>query len=140
MTTKRLLQGAAISLAAVWMAVGCGDDGDDGAGTEADRIGVGAECTQDKDCPVVEGEPAMECLEFRGGYCGLSDCAGDADCPSGSACVQHDDGRTYCFRICLDKAECNLNRSAENSANCSSNVGFVDEQNEIRACVPPSSE
>ena len=48
-------------------AAGCGDDG----GTEADRLGVGAECTASEGCDVVD-EIELECLtEFKGGYCGL---------------------------------------------------------------------
>ncbi len=117
----------------VTLPLACGGD-DDGA-TEADRIGVAAECDESADCR--EGQ---DCLtQFRGGYCGLADCASDEDCPQGSACVAHDDGQNYCFRICLDKADCNRNRSLDNAANCSANITFVDGQTDIKACVPPSS-
>lgn len=112
---------------------GCGDD--DPPGTQADRLGVGAECTSDTQC--LQGQ---SCLGFKGGYCGIEGCTADAaSCPSGSACVSHDDGNTYCFRICVDKAECNLNRSLDNESNCSSNVEFVDPDVNVKACVPPSS-
>ena len=121
---------------------GCG--GDDS--TEADRIGVGAECTVDPSadppstCPVVEMDIQLDCLtQFKGGYCGLEGCTGDAGCPEGSACVAHDDGSNYCFRVCQDKPECNRNRSVENEANCSANIDFVDEPQDQKACVPPSS-
>lgn len=117
----------------------CGDDGG-GTGTEADRLGVGAQCTASEECLQVEGEPPTSCLlQFAGGYCGLSGCAGDEDCPRGSACVAHDDGATYCFLICRDKLECNANREADNAANCSSNVTYTDGAGALKACVPPSS-
>ena len=126
----------------VGIAAGCSGD----EGTEADRIGVGAECTADpgadppSTCPVVEMDIQLDCLtQFKGGYCGLEDCAGDADCPEGSACVAHTDGNNYCFRICQDKPECNRNRTPENESNCSANIDFVDDPQNRKACVPPSS-
>lgn len=112
-------------------------------GTDADRVGVGAACGADADCPVVvcdeEPCPELVCLrQFAGGYCGLADCTGDADCPFGSSCVAHDDGRDYCFRTCANKPECNLHRGPDVEANCSSSVVFVEPQSG-KACVPPSS-
>ena len=115
---------------ALWLP-SCGDD--DPPGTEADRLGVGAECASDELC--LEGQT---CLEFKGGYCGLAGCTDAASCPNGSACVRHDDGNTYCFRLCVNKAEYNINRSVDNEANCSSNVEFVDPGVHAKACVPPS--
>lgn len=108
----------------------CGDDG-----TEADRAGVGAECTEDEEC--AEGQ---RCLAFKGGYCGLEGCEENGDCPSGSLCVAHDDGENYCFRVCTDKAECNRNRSADVASNCASNIEFVPDDTQAKACVPPSSD
>jgi len=128
---------AGLALAA---AVGCGDD-DDGGGTDADRIGVGAMCTANADC-LQGGDAAIvqQCLQqFRGGYCGLTGCTGNVDCPYGSACVAHTDGQNYCFRICLDKGECNLNRTPDVESNCSANIDFVDGRQGSKACVPPSS-
>ena len=107
-----------------------------GSGTEADRLGVGAECSATDDC--LDDEIA-ECLAFRGGYCGFSGCEDDLDCPGGSACIAHDDGMNYCFLVCIDKIDCNINRSPEHEANCSSNVTFVDGAQGRKACVPPSS-
>lgn len=114
---------------------GCGDDS-----TEADRIGVGAECTTNEDCPP-QDELELACLtQFKGGYCGRVDCTGDVDCPEGSACVTHqEDGTNYCFRECQDKPDCNQNRSVENEANCVGSIDFVDPRNERKACEPPSS-
>ncbi len=117
-------------------ALGCGD------GTEADRIGVGAQCTAGAECESPEGFE-LECLpDFTGGYCGLEGCGGDVDCPEGSACVTHDDGANYCFRVCVNKyPDCNYNRSPANEANCngSGTVDFVDLPNDERkVCVPPS--
>ena len=49
---------------------GCGDDG-----TEADQLGVGAECTASEEC---DEDTNQVCLsQFAGGYCGLSAVEGD---------------------------------------------------------------
>lgn len=113
------------------------------SGNEADRVGVGRGCARDADCPIVECDvepcPVLVCLtRFGGGYCGLADCVADVDCPLGSACVIHDDGINYCFRLCDNKPECNLHRAPESESNCSSSVEFVEESSS-KACVPPSS-
>ncbi len=114
---------------------GCGDES-----TEADRIGVGAECVANEDCPP-QDELELECLtQFKGGYCGRVDCNGDEDCPEGSACVTHqEDGQNYCFRECLEKPDCNQNRTIDNAANCVGSIDFVDPRNERKACEPPSA-
>jgi hypothetical protein len=122
-----------IALLAAALAVGwgCGDDD-----TEADRLGVGAQCESTDEC---DPDIDLLCLpQFKGGYCGLSGCEADEDCPEASACVLHEDGETYCFRICSDKPDCNANRDLENEANCSSSVEFVEGANGRKACVPPS--
>ena len=119
------------------VAAGCGDEG-----TEADRIGVGAQCTDDGQCESADEEITLVCLtEFTGGYCGLEGCTGDVDCPQGSACVTNDNGTNYCYLVCTEggKEECNRNRSVENESNCSANIEFVDQHDEGKACVPPSS-
>ncbi|MBN2344003.1 MAG: hypothetical protein JXR45_21095 [Deltaproteobacteria bacterium] len=130
----------AMCTAGLFAWAGCGDDPP--PGTEADHVGVGAECVTNEDCPqpVDDSVPAQICLQqFDGGYCGIEDCTGNDDCPDGSACVAHDDGVNYCFRVCLDKSECNLNRTIDNQSNCSSNITFVDPNTNVKACVPPSS-
>jgi hypothetical protein len=104
-------------------------------GGGADDLGVGAQCTGNDQC---DSDTHQVCLMFKGGYCGLSGCTHDADCPTDSKCVMHTDGMNYCFRTCLDKPECNANRDAANEANCSSSVTFVDQNPGIKACVPPS--
>jgi hypothetical protein len=109
----------------------CGDDDD--PGSEAQRRGVGAACSSDAECP----ESASSCLAFKGGYCGLMGCTANENCPSGSACVRHDDGLNYCFLICRDKPQCNLYRPGVEEANCSASVSFV-ESTAAKACVPPS--
>jgi hypothetical protein len=104
-------------------------------GTAAQQSGVGRACAGDDDCA-----DDQRCLDFAGGYCGLQDCTADDDCPDGSACVAHTDGENYCFLVCLDKPECNGGRDAAEESNCSSNITFVDAQDDnIKACVPPSS-
>ncbi len=114
-----------------------------GTGNEADEVGVGAECSDAQECPAVDDDSAaaeLECLtQFAGGYCGLQDCSTNDDCPEGSACVAHDDSENFCFRLCDDKPECNVNRTEANESNCSSNVTFVDAETVGKACVPPSS-
>ena len=135
MTTRTL---AALLLSTCAALAGCSS-----SGNEADRLGVAWECTADADCPVIECEeepcPELACLtQFAGGYCGIADCTEDLDCPLGSACVAHDDGRNYCFRLCDNKPECNLHRSVDVEANCSASVEFVEPQS-LKACVPPSS-
>jgi hypothetical protein len=104
-----------------------------GGGTEADRRGVGAECTKAEDC-----QTGQQCLAFKGGYCGIQNCMADKDCPSGSACVRHTDNVNYCFRTCVEKIDCNRNRAVENESNCSSSITFVEGGKTTKACVPPS--
>lgn len=113
----------------------CGSDDDTGL-TEAQRHGVGASCTVDADCFV--GDTKLVCLPFKGGYCGLEGCESSDQCPPGSACVAHDDGRNYCFLLCNDKPECNYTRPVDVSANCSSKITFADAAKSSKACVPPS--
>lgn len=131
---------APVLLALLLLFMACGND-HHGIGTAADLIGVGAQCAEDDDCLQPEqGEPAQACLmQFKGGYCGLADCTRDSDCPSGAACVLHSDDNTYCFRICRDKSECNLNRIPDVYSNCSANVTFVETSQSAKACVPPSA-
>ncbi|RMH00226.1 MAG: hypothetical protein D6705_00875 [Deltaproteobacteria bacterium] len=128
-------------MAATTTATGCGDDHH--GSTEADEKGVGAACTNDADCNPedadTDGMQDQSCLtQFAGGYCGLEGCMDHDDCPEGSACVIHDDGKNYCFRICVDKSECNENRPADVESNCSANIDFTSPLS-VKACVPPSS-
>ncbi|MBA3453399.1 MAG: hypothetical protein H0T42_09940 [Deltaproteobacteria bacterium] len=119
----RLLLASAFALAA------CG-------GNESDELGVGAQCTATDECN--QDISATCLLQFKGGYCGLTGCLHDTDCPESSACVKHTDNVNYCFRICLDKPECNANRDGENEANCSGSATFVDGTMGRKACLPPS--
>src|SRR5687768_2367503 len=128
MPAKRNTLSARLPLAFIGFvlaATSCGDD----EGTEADRIGVAAQCTANDGCPTAyRGETPVEltCLrDFKGGYCGVIGCTRDGDCPDASACIAHTDGNNYCFRTCAEKVDCNVNRSVDNEANCSSNVSFV---------------
>lgn len=108
---------------------GCGGD-------DADSLGVGAQCTATADC---DDELAQTCLtQFKGGYCGITGCAHDTDCPADSACIRHDDQINYCFRTCGTKADCNANRDPVNEANCSSTAIFVDGDMGRKACSPPN--
>jgi hypothetical protein len=114
----------------------CSDDDEGEEQSEAQRTGVGASCVANEDCK--QTPAALECLSFKGGYCGLTGCQTNADCPAGSACVTHDDGINYCFLVCTDKPECNVTRPADSEANCSSSILFVQPGNNVKACVPPS--
>ena len=108
-------------------------------GSEADELGVGAQCTSNDEC-LQDDAFSQECLtQFKGGYCGLTGCASDLDCPEDSACVTHEDNVNYCFRICIDKIDCNVNRDLENESNCSSSTTFVEGAMGRKACIPPSS-
>jgi len=125
---------SSLALVLIGLSAGCGD-----GATEADRIGVGAQCNAAGDCPT-DSDIELECLtQFTGGYCGLEGCTSDVDCPEGSACVTHDDGSNYCFRVCRDKPDCNSNRSVANESNCVGSVTFVDARNDRKACEPPSA-
>ena len=125
-------------LALVFVAfIGCGDN-------TADEVGVGAECSGAMPCPSYvfdAGTMPLQCLAFKGGYCGLQGCANSAGGPRGSICVKHTDGTNYCFRACVDKPECNRRRSSANESNCSSSFNWAvpSEDTGSKACIPPSS-
>lgn len=119
------------TLVALVLVSACG--GDD---SEADRLGIGAQCDIDDDCLIEDDQVCL--TAFAGGYCGRADCATDLDCPEHSACIAGAD-TNYCFRTCIDKADCNANRDVEVEANCSANVTFLDGTQGRKACVPPSS-
>ena len=125
-----MLRFSAAAFLMMMFAFACGDDADD--------LGVGAQCSADDQCNV---DLMQVCLAFKGGYCGIKGCMTEEDCPDLSSCVAHSDGMNYCFRNCVDKAECNENRDAANEANCSSNITFVVPADNVglKACVPPSS-
>jgi hypothetical protein len=125
---KRVFCICVVAAGALLSATACDD------GSEADRKGVGAECAKVEDC-----QTGQQCLAFKGGYCGLQGCTADSGCPAGSACVNHVDGIKYCFRVCVEKVDCNRNRSVENESNCVANITFVEGSQNRKACVPPSS-
>jgi hypothetical protein len=103
----------------------CSDDAND--------RGVGAVCTTNNDCT----EEGQSCLtQFKGGYCGLSGCVRDADCPEGSACITEDDRVNYCFLVCADKPDCNANRPVEDEASCVSSLPFVEGAQGRKVCRP----
>lgn len=104
--------------------------------SNADSLGVGAQCTKTSECDTKLNEACL--TQFKGGYCGLEGCVHDTDCPTDSACITHTDGHNYCFRTCATKGDCNANRDPINESNCSSSVTFVDPQMNRKACVPPS--
>jgi len=105
-------------------------------GSNADTLGIGAQCTMTSECNTKLNEVCLS--QFKGGYCGLEGCLHDTDCPADSACIAHTDGHNYCFRTCVEKPDCNANRDPINESNCSSSVVFVDGTMNRKACVPPS--
>ena len=126
------------------LAAGCGDD----EAAHADRLGIAAECEADEDCA-----PGLSCvLDFKNGYCGLKGCTADPPqdatgpcpegelcCPAGAVCVAHGTpALNYCFRSCLEKPDCNANRSEESAANCVGSIDPVDPGYTGKACEPPS--
>ena len=127
-----------VSLLSLGVAFGaaCGearDVGHGGDGGDALDQGVGSECSRHSDC-----NEDQTCLGFKGGYCGAVGCMLDVDCPSGSACVSLIDGNNYCFLICDDKEDCNVNRPADAEANCVSSIIFTDpDTSASKACEPP---
>ncbi len=123
-----------LMVAGLVLAVSCDDDD---SNNEANKLGVGAQCTTVEECDADTGQTCL--FDFKGGYCGISDCQADDECPEGSRCVAHDDGVNYCFLVCTDKIECNVNRDVDNESNCSSSITFVEEPQDAKACVPPSN-
>ena len=128
-----------LALAAIFLLIG-------GCRNDADTVGVAAQCDVTDDCPEyanADGDKIqLDCLtQFAGGYCGIADCADTLECPDGSICVAHIDGTNYCFRSCVDKSECNANRSPDTEANCSANFDWAvpAEDDGSKACIPPSS-
>ena len=102
-------------------------------GGDANDHGVGAACTMDTEC----SEEGQRCLtQFTGGYCGISGCTHDVDCPDGSACVTESNGTNYCFLTCVDKIDCNENRPVESEASCVSSITFIDGAMGRKVCRP----
>jgi hypothetical protein len=113
------------------VAIGCSS-----GPNEANRRGVGADCSATVHC----SETGQVCLtEFNGGYCGISGCHHDTDCPQGSACVTDDNQTNYCFLVCAAKTDCNLNRTAADESDCTSSLTFVDGTMNRKVCRPPLS-
>jgi hypothetical protein len=119
-----------IMCALVFVVWGCGSNQN-----AANQAGIGAQCTITSDCTTA-GEICL--TEFSGGYCGLSGCLHDTDCPQGSACVT-DNQTNYCFLICAAKTDCNLHRSVANESDCNSSLTFVDGTMNRKVCRPPNS-
>jgi hypothetical protein len=132
MNTAKQLFIWALLIACLTGLVGCGDN------VEADEQFIGGECAVLADCDDDNPDTAeLECiLDFKGGYCGRKDCTASSECPEGSLCANYEAGN-YCFRTCVDKSECNRNRSVENESNCSSSIDPV-EGGEEKLCIPPT--
>lgn len=123
------------------VASGCSDDEADGdSGNAAVRRGVGAACATDEDC-----KTDLSCLtDFKGGMCGIADCARSSECPEGSVCVADPDlSRNYCLLTCEEKTDCNVHRPADDEANCSSSLNEIESaggaSNDPKVCRPPSA-
>ena len=95
---------------------------------------AGNTCAKAEDCP-----EEQECLtEFKGGYCGTKGCTKDEDCTDDTICVAYE-GANYCFLKCVDKADCNANRPADQESNCVSSIVAVGSSGS-KACVPPAGD
>lgn len=108
---------------------GCGSNQN-----QANRLGVGADCTASSEC--LAGQVCL--TEFKGGYCGVSSCGHDGDCPQGSACVT-DGQANYCFLVCAQKTDCNLHRTVDDESDCTSSLTFLDGTMSRKVCRPPNS-
>ena len=128
----------AVLLVACSIAVACGGDDDSGTPTsEAARRGVGSACKADTDCT----EAGQVCLtDFKGGMCGIADCTMTSECPTGSVCVGDPDlARNFCLLVCIDKPDCNVHRSIDEEANCTSTLNQIDAKTGMdpKVCQPP---
>jgi hypothetical protein len=92
--------------------------------------GVGASCTEDAHC-----DPDLECLDdLNGGYCGMRDCASNAECPQASVCVTIDD-TNVCVRTCDVQSDCGFCRHPDFAATCTTDVTYVEGAS-VQVCVP----
>lgn len=94
--------------------------------------GVGAACEVTADCAA-----DLECVtDFGGGYCGKAGCTTNAECPTDSLCIQHTDDVGYCFRTCVDAADCTLCRGYEDTTACTDDVTYLQAGSVGTVCVP----
>lgn len=124
-----------IAACSLILCAACGDD-------DAVARGVGAACATDEDCT----EEGQRCLaQFKGGMCGIAGCTASSMCPAGSVCVDDPDlGESFCLLTCVDKPDCNVHRSVDDEANCSSTLNAVDEGldggvADTKVCRPPNA-
>lgn len=93
------------------------------------NCGLGAACGEDADC----GGGDLVCIGgIDGGYCGVLDCAGNADCPADSSCVEREGGN-YCAKNCAAESDCTLCRPGDEPVACTGDVTFVEAGNTV--CV-----
>lgn len=62
---------------------------------------IGDDCGSDIEC----GTGRLCDRSSKGGYCTVSPCKPDS-CPDDSACVEFDDGTTWCMAVCSSKDDC----------------------------------
>lgn len=83
--------------------------------------GLGASCSADADCG-----PNLECLdEVDGGFCGVRDCASNADCPVDSLCISHA-GINHCAPTCAATSDCTFCRYGGPTAACTTDVDYIE--------------
>jgi len=118
------------------LVIGASGCSDGNGQSEAQRIGLGAECLLGMDC----GEGGeLDCIPFDGGYCTSSGCQA-LGCPDGSLCARDAIlGQTFCMLSCESAEDCNSNRSDENAAECTSSIEILDEVEGAKVCVPPAN-
>lgn len=94
--------------------------------------GVGAACASDADCAA-----GLECSTgLRGGYCTLSGCSTNDECPADSLCVRGPSDTSYCARGCSVASDCSFCRGSELAANCSDEADFVQDGTTGSVCLP----
>jgi hypothetical protein len=94
--------------------------------------GIGADCGDANDC-----SSDLECLSaFRGGYCGLSGCLVNDDCPDDALCVVASNGENHCYKPCSTASDCSFCRRDGLLGACTADVSFAEDGTTGSVCVP----
>ncbi|MBM4395251.1 MAG: hypothetical protein FJ087_06130 [Deltaproteobacteria bacterium] len=65
---------------------------------------IGDDCSTNTDC----GENRICDTSQPGGYCTVTPCRDDSECPGESICVEFSVDATYCMRACSDLKPCRV--------------------------------
>ena len=88
-------------LGALFLLIGCGDDGRPSGPVGNDSTFVGGACMDASEC---DNGLCQSGVRFPGSICTLS-CGGSGGCPSGSSCAELDTG-WVCLVNCMVSEEC----------------------------------